>query len=361
MTAKSWADISPQSRGRLIIFVGVLAVTPDSMIIKFLERHGVDGLSILVWKLLFMGIFSSAFAMLRSGGLKGVAAGLKPIACYVPVLTIVTAVVEIGFTLSVCYTTAANALLFLSLNPLWAALLAFFVLKERPPLRTLVSLILALTGVVLIFVPAILDEVVPSEPDYEDGKLLGDLLALATGIALAVQITLTRYLGSCEPQANLTAALSIGPFLGSFLALVIAILQGIAVLPGPGGWDLSQPAWQYWTALLADGACLAALFAALSIAPALISGPEVGLVMLLEAAIGPLWVFLAFGEVPSPWTFAGGSVLVLTLAVNEILAMRCCRGKDAPKVDLQQKPLEGAQDLEMQQSSTDESSSTEES
>ena len=33
----------------------------------------------------------------------------------------------------------------------------------------------------------------------------------------------------------------------------------------------------------------------------------------------PIWVFIGFGEVPTLWTFVGGSVLLLTLAMHEVV------------------------------------------
>ena len=36
--------------------------------------------------------------------------------------------------------------------------------------------------------------------------------------------------------------------------------------------------------------------------------------MLTEDVLGPLWVFVRFGDIPSPWTVAGGVLLIGTLA-----------------------------------------------
>ncbi|MFP4147827.1 MAG: EamA/RhaT family transporter, partial [Halorhodospira sp.] len=41
--------------------------------------------------------------------------------------------------------------------------------------------------------------------------------------------------------------------------------------------------------------------------------PEVSLVLLLEAALGPLWVWLVFAEVPPTPSWVGGVVIVLAL------------------------------------------------
>ena len=47
-------------------------------------------------------------------------------------------------------------------------------------------------------------------------------------------------------------------------------------------------------------------------------GVPVRLREVLEDVLGPLWVFLGFGEVPSLWTFIGGALLLATLAVHEV-------------------------------------------
>ena len=48
---------------------------------------------------------------------------------------------------------------------------------------------------------------------------------------------------------------------------------------------------------------------------------EVGLVLLMEQVLSPVWTFLGVGEAPSRWTLAGGGLLVLTLACHEAAAL----------------------------------------
>ena len=48
--------------------------------------------------------------------------------------------------------------------------------------------------------------------------------------------------------------------------------------------------------------------------------------MMLETLLGPFWVFLRFGDVPSSWTLAGGAVLLTALFAHEVAAIReVCR------------------------------------
>ena len=43
--------------------------------------------------------------------------------------------------------------------------------------------------------------------------------------------------------------------------------------------------------------------------------------LLFESVGGPLWVFVGFGDVPSPWTLASGALLIGALVGHEIAAM----------------------------------------
>jgi hypothetical protein len=48
---------------------------------------------------------------------------------------------------------------------------------------------------------------------------------------------------------------------------------------------------------------------------------EVTLLMLIEFALGPVWVWLFVNEVPSRWTLIGGSVIIVSVAVRAILEL----------------------------------------
>merc|ERR1712161_109944 len=42
-----------------------------------------------------------------------------------------------------------------------------------------------------------------------------------------------------------------------------------------------------------------------------------GLCILVQTVLGPFFVYLAYGDVPSVWTLVGGSLLLVVLAVHE--------------------------------------------
>jgi drug/metabolite transporter (DMT)-like permease len=46
----------------------------------------------------------------------------------------------------------------------------------------------------------------------------------------------------------------------------------------------------------------------------MIPAAEAALLTALDVPLAPLWVWLAFGETPSPYTMAGGTIVLLAVA-----------------------------------------------
>ena len=68
--------------------------------------------------------------------------------------------------------------------------------------------------------------------------------------------------------------------------------------------------------------CVAIPFVLITLAPRYITAAEVNLFFLLETILGPLWVWLVIHEQPSIETIIGGIVIIGTIAVHSILALR---------------------------------------
>ena len=63
----------------------------------------------------------------------------------------------------------------------------------------------------------------------------------------------------------------------------------------------------------------------LILAPRHISSAEVALILLGETVLSPLWVYLGVGEAPTVWTLGGGALLIATLFMHELAALREAR------------------------------------
>ena len=130
---------------------------------------------------------------------------------------------------------------------------------------------------------------------------------------------MSRHAALHSPKADL--ALATG--LSSVLAFAAVLALPCDPQDDKSFWACTPPVWASVAFLgfaACDAACVACLYVAMSLAPRHLSGGEVALVMLLEDGLGPLWVYLRFGTVPSPWTVAGGALLLATIVVHE------CRG-----------------------------------
>ena len=58
----------------------------------------------------------------------------------------------------------------------------------------------------------------------------------------------------------------------------------------------------------------------ITLGPRYLPAPEVGLIMLLETLLGPLWVWLVIREVPSIETLIGGAMILAALTWMSIAA-----------------------------------------
>ena len=68
--------------------------------------------------------------------------------------------------------------------------------------------------------------------------------------------------------------------------------------------------------------CVAIPFVLVTIAPRFITAAEVNLFFLLETILGPLWVWMVIKEQPSNETIYGGIVIIITIAIHSLLAIK---------------------------------------
>jgi len=84
-----------------------------------------------------------------------------------------------------------------------------------------------------------------------------------------------------------------------------------------------------WLVLMA-GLLLPAGIGLISTGPRYIPAAEVGLLLLLETLLGPLWVWLGTGETPTKAVLAAGAVIVAALAMNSALGLRSAARREMP-------------------------------
>jgi len=201
------------------------------------------------------------------------------------------AVTMLLFVLANKHTTAANTIFLQATAPLYILLLGPWLLAE--PIRRLDLIFLgALAGGLALFFVR-LDVGAPTAPN----PLLGNALALASGLTYALTIIGLRWMGRGADAGGSASAVLAGNAM-VFLATSpwLASAEG-----GMGDWLLIVYLGVFQLAL--GYACLTA---ALRKLPAL----EASLLMMVEPVLNPVWAFILKGERPGPWALAGGGLIL---------------------------------------------------
>lgn len=201
----------------------------------------------------------------------------------------------ISFIFAITHTSVANTLIILSTTPLFAALISRVLLHEKIQARTMVAICLVIIGIAVI----------ASGSVQQQEGLLGDIAALFGSFFLACGFSFVRRF----------------PGISSFSAISCSgLLTALLVLPLASPFSVSQADMGY---LLIMGLYMLPIGTALMfLGPRYIPAAEVGLLLLLESILGPVWVWMALGEAPGNSTLAGGAIVLSTLAINTVWALR---------------------------------------
>lgn len=277
-------------RGLAITLFGVIVISPDTLLIRLIDA---DHWSQLFWRgtLSGLAVLVGAAIVTRGAALRALrtpgAAGLAMIAVY--------AAGNIGFVYSATHTLVANTLFLLATSPVFAALIAWGVLREPVGVRTILTIAVVLAGIAVIASGSL---------GGGGGTLAGDLAALGTALAMATSFSIARY----------NRGRSMVPFIG-----LGAILAGaVAGLMAPT-LALPRDDW-VWMGLMGLWVVPVA-FACLTTGPRYLPAADVGLLMLLEAVFGPLLVWWVLGENPGPRTLSGGAIVLGALVASNLWAL----------------------------------------
>ena len=282
-------NLNNQQKGSLLAFVGVMFITPDSLLIRLSN--------IETWGMLFYrGVIP--FICVLFGLLlfykKNFIRALKKVGYPGFFYSISFAVCNITFIISIQNTNVANTLIMIALAPMLSAILGSIFLKEIPDRKTFIAILITFGACVYIFYDSL-----------NLGNFLGDFFGLVTALGLACNATIARYAKDRDlvPSAVL-GKLFVAIFAFFFVKNFELIGNDIIFVP------------------LMCIMCVAIPFVLVTIAPRFITGAEVNLFFLLETILGPVWVWIVIKEQPSIETILGGSIIIMTIAVHSFLAIK---------------------------------------
>jgi drug/metabolite transporter (DMT)-like permease len=288
------SSLSDHMKGVLLTTGGFLVISPDALIIRLIS---VDSWTLMFWRGLLTAVGLSVLMTIRYGS--SVFGRFRAIGRRGALATVMFTISSICFVTAITHTTAANALVILSVSPLFAAGFSLVFLRERVALRTWLAIAAAICGIAIIFLPSL-----GGAPVAGQG-LVGDLAALGTAIAIAGYFTILRQAREVDMAPSLA-------FSGLLTATVVFGLASPLAVTVP---DIG------YLALL--GLIISPLsFAMISAGPRYISAPEVGLLMPTETVLGPLWVWLVLAESPGAYAIAGGAVVIGALVIHSLAALR---------------------------------------
>ena len=168
--------LTNHQKGILLAFIGVMLLTPDSLLIRLIT---VDTWSLLFYRSLIPGLFlllclivytrKNFFKFFFNAGKYGL------------LNSVFITASNIFFILALQNTNVANALVMVSLVPLIAAIISFIFLKEKLDIITNTAIFLCLIAVIFIFYDSI-----------GSGRILGDIFGILTAIAVAGSLVIIR-------------------------------------------------------------------------------------------------------------------------------------------------------------------------
>ncbi|MEA5134793.1 MAG: DMT family transporter [Candidatus Fimivivens sp.] len=187
-------------------------------------------------------------------------------------------------------TTAANAIVLQSANPVFVLLFCALIKHERITKRDATVVAIVMGGVALFF----LDELSP-------GGVLGNILALLSAVMLASAFVFACGSGSLHEGMS-------GVLFGHLFSALIG-LPFVFIFP-------PQPSWISIGAILFLGLFqLGIPYTLFAVGTRYCPPIAVSLICMLEPIFNPVWVALFLHEIPGLPAIAGGVIVIVTLAL----------------------------------------------
>ena len=264
--------------GPLLIFLGALCLSFGGLIVKSFE--GATLWQILFWRQFFFILIVSIFLVatykkkifnaLYKSGLPGLFGGL---------------ILGLGFSsyvFAMYNTTVANTNFIIQTQVIFLAIFGYLFLKEKINRITLVSIILAISGIILLLGQTL-----------TQGQMLGNIVAFIMPVSFAVLILIVRKYPTVDMVPLQLIAGIVAAFIGYVLSTKIIISTH----------DL-------FLGFLAGFFQVGFGFILITIGARNTPSAIVGIIMLTEAVFGPLWAWLFANENPPFLVLLGGGTII---------------------------------------------------
>ncbi len=270
--------------GPLLVFFGAFSLSFGGLIIKSFE--GATQWQILFWRTVFFLLVISIYLVVTykknifksfyDSGIPGFFGGL------------ILSFGFCGYVFAMYNTTVANTNFIIQTQTIFLAIFGYFFLKEKISKTTLISIILAISGIILMVGNTL-----------SAGQTIGNLAAFSMPISFAVLILVVRK----YPNVDMVPS----QFIAGIFALIIGYLMS-------GKINISY--YDIFLGFLAGFFQLGFGFIFITIGAQRTPSAMVGIIMLTEAVFGPLWAWLFINEQPPTIVITGGTIVIIAVLLQ---------------------------------------------
>ena len=279
--------------GPLLVFMGAVCLSFGGLIVKSFE--GANLWQILFWRQTFFAIIVALYLVITykknffksfyKSGLSGFIGGLF------------LGIGFVAYVFSMYTTTVANTNFIITTETIFLAVFGYFFLKEKINSITFISIVLGMSGVLLILGSSL--SIQSSE------QFIGNIVAFIMPISFAILVIVIRK----YPSVDMVPA--------QFIAGVFAAIIGYFV-----AGKLSISLHDLFLASLAGFFQIGFGFIFITIGSQTTPSAVVGVLMLTEAVFGPLWAWLFINEVPPISVLVGGSIIIFSILFHSFFSKK---------------------------------------
>ena len=278
------------AKGLALTSLGVFIMSLESLFIKFTTISPFL-FSFYIGIFMFISMFTS-FILNKKEYIKK-ALSTSPFLMLI-ICAFLMGLSNIFFITAVKTTTVANVVIIFSTAALFSALFAYLFFKEKITKNIVYSSFFIFIGLFIIF-----------NDNLEIGSFEGNIYALLCTALFSISfVLLSKYKEMDRTILTAFAGLALSilaiffcdELVIDFRTLIILMIMGLLISP------ISR-------LLLGNGAKY-------------ISASEVSLLMIIETIMAPIWVWIFLNEIPSSYTFIGGSIIIVTLIINSLYNLK---------------------------------------
>ena len=270
--------------GPLLVFLGACSLSFGGMIVKSFE--GSTLWQILFWRSLFFIVVvflfliisykQKIFTVLIKSGITGLFGGL------------ILAVGFASYVFAMYNTTVTNTNFIIQTQTIFLAVFGYLFLKEKISKITLASIILAIAGIIMMVGNSL-----------SPGEMSGNIAAFLMPISFAILILVVRK----YPDVDMVPL--------QLVAGIFAMIIGYLMSP-----TIAISSHDIFLGFLAGFFQLGFGFIFITVGARSTPSAFVGIIMLTEAVLGPLWAWMFVNENPPYIVLIGGSVVIFAVLLQ---------------------------------------------